>query len=143
LETGGMKPPPDPRYCHRCPAGIIRHGFSLYHVFALGLRDVELLLAERGIFISYETLRRWCKKFADSVASRRRPRPGDTWPMDEVCIRIQGVQHYLWRAIDQDGVLVDILVQKRRDCHAVSDYRSIRSDAFKLWRQATYTQRVA
>ena len=117
-ETGGMKPPPDPRYRHRFPAEIISHAVWLYHVFSLSLRDVELILAERGIFVSYETVRRWCKKFGADFADRlrrRRPRPGDKWHLDEVFIRIQGVQRYLWRAVDQDGVVLDILVQARRD----------------------------
>ena len=110
-----MKPPPDPHYRHRFPAEIISHAVWLYHVFSLSLRDVELLLAERGIVVSYETVRRWCQKFGQSFANRlrrRRPRPGDKWYMDEVFIRIQGVQHYLWRAVDQDGVVLDILVQR-------------------------------
>ena len=75
-----MKPPPDPGYRHRFPAEIIAHAVWLYHVFSLSLRDVELLLAERGIVVSYETVRRWCKKFGESFAKRlrrRRPRPGD------------------------------------------------------------------
>ena len=78
-ETGGMKSPPDPHYRHRFPAEIISHAVWLYHVFSLSLRDVELLLAERGIVVSYETVRRWCKKFGESFADclrRRRPRPG-------------------------------------------------------------------
>src|SRR6204780_20245 len=113
-----MKPAPDPHYRHRFPAEIISHAVWLYHVFSLSLRDVELLLAERGIVVSYETVRRWCKKFGQTFANRlrrRRPRPGDKWHMDEVFIRIRGVQHYLWRAVDQDGVVLDILVQPRRD----------------------------
>src|ERR1700720_233733 len=92
-ETGGMKPPPDPHYRHRFSAEIISHAVWLYHVFSLSLRDVELLLAERGIVVSYETVRRWCQKFGQSFANRlrrRRPRPGDKWYMDEVFIRIQG-----------------------------------------------------
>jgi putative transposase len=74
-------------------------------VFSLSLGDVELLLAERGVVVSYETVRRWCEKFGQTFAYRLRrgPRPGDKWHMDEVFIRIQGVQHYLWRAVDQDG----------------------------------------
>jgi putative transposase len=113
-----MKPPPDPRYRHRFPAEIISHAVWLYHVFSLSLRDVELILAERGIVVSYETVRRWCKKFGADFADRlrrRRSRPGDKWHLDEVFIRIQGVQRYLWRAVDQDGVVLDILVQARRD----------------------------
>ena len=93
-ETGGMKPPPDPHYRHRFSAEIISYAVWLYHVFSLSLRDVELLLAERGILVSYETVRRWCKKFGASFADRlrrRRPRPGDKWHLDEVFIRIPGL----------------------------------------------------
>jgi hypothetical protein len=102
-----MKPAPNPHYRHRFPTEIISHAVWLYHVFSLSLRDVELLLAERGVVVSYETIRRWCKKFGQSFAAglrRRRTRPGDKWYLDEVFIRIQGVQYYLWRAVDQDGV---------------------------------------
>jgi putative transposase len=76
-------------------------------VFNLSLRDVELLLAERGVIVSYETVQRWCKKFGASSADRLRrrwPRPGDKSHMDEVFVRIQGVQNYLWRAVDQNGL---------------------------------------
>jgi putative transposase len=120
-----MKPPPDPHYRHRFSAEIISHAVWLYHMFSLSLRDVELLLAERGIVVSYETVRRWCQKFGQSFANRlrrRRPRPGDKWYMDEVFIRIQGVQHYLWRAVDQDGVVLDILVQERRNAKAAKRF---------------------
>jgi putative transposase len=112
-----MKPPPDPHHRQRFPAEIICHAVWLYHVFSLSLWDVELLLAERGVVVSYETVRRWCKKPGQTFADRRR-RPGDKWHMDEAFIRIQGVQHYLWRAVDQDGVVLDILVQPRRDGQA-------------------------
>jgi putative transposase len=124
-ETDGMKPPPDPHYRHRFPAAIISQAVWLYHVFSLSLRDVELLLAERGVVASYETIRRWCKKFGQTFAGRlrrRRPRPGDKWYLDEVFIRIQGVQHYLWRAVDQEGVVLDILVQPRRDAKAAKRF---------------------
>jgi len=118
-----MTPPPDPHYRHRFAAEIISQPVWLYHVFSLSLRDVELLLAARGIVVSYETIRRWCKKFCQSFANhRRRPRPGDKWHMDEVFIRIQGVQHYLWRAVDQDDVVLDILVQARRDANAAKRF---------------------
>jgi putative transposase len=124
-ETCGMKPPSDPHYRHHFPAAIISRAVWLYHVFCVSLRDVELLLAERGIVVSYETVRRWCEKFgrcfADSLR-RRRPRPGDKWHVDEVFIRIQGVQHYLWRAVDQDGVTLDILVQERRNGNAAKRF---------------------
>ena len=124
-ETAGMKPPPDPHYRHSFPAEIISHAVWLYHVFSLSFRDVELLLAERGVSVSFESVRRWCKKFGHAFASRmrrRRPRPGDKWYMDEVFIRVQGVQHYLWRAVDQDGVVLDILVQPRRDAKAAKQF---------------------
>ena len=88
-----MKPPPDPHYRHRFPAEIISHAVWLYHVFSLSLRDVELLLAERGVVASYETIRRWCRKFGQTFAGRlrrRRPRPGDKWYLDEVFIRNPG-----------------------------------------------------
>src|SRR6195952_4625594 len=120
-----MTPPPNPHYRHRFPAEIISHAVWLYHVFSLSLRDVELILAERGVVVFYETVRRWCKKFASSFADRLRrrgPRPGDKWHLDEVFIRFQGVQHYLWRAVDQDGVVLDILVRPRRDAKAVKHF---------------------
>jgi putative transposase len=120
-----MKPPPDPHFRHRFPAEIISHAVWLYHVFSLSFRDVELILAERGVLVSYETVRRWCMKFGQTFADRmrrRRPRPGDKWHMDEAFIRIQGVQHYLWRAVDQDGVILDILVQARRDAKAAKRF---------------------
>src|ERR1700686_499947 len=120
-----MNPAPDPHYRHRFPAEIISHAVWLYHVFSLSLRDVELLLAERGIVVSHETVRRWCKKFGESFAKRlrrRRPRPGDKWYLDEVFIRIGGVQHYLWRAVDQDSVVLDIRVQRRRDGNAAKRF---------------------
>jgi putative transposase len=78
---------PDPHYRHRFPAEIISHAVWLYHAFSLSLRDVELIVAERGVVVSYETVRRWCKKFASSFADRlrrRRSRPGDKWYMDGV-----------------------------------------------------------
>jgi putative transposase len=120
-----MKLPPDPGYRHRFPVEIITPAVWLYHAFSLSLRDVELLLADRGIVVSYETIRRWCKKFAQCFADgvrRRRSRPGDKWYLDEVFIRIQGVQHYLWRAVDQNGVVLDILVQPRRDSTAAKTF---------------------
>src|ERR1700750_2604219 len=104
---------------------IISYAVWLYHMFSLSLRDVELILAERSIVVSYETVRRWCRKFAASSADRlrrRRPRPGDKWHMDEVFVRIQGAQHYLWRAVDQHGVMLDILVQARRDAQAAKRF---------------------
>ena len=120
-----MKKPPDPHYRHRFPAELISHAVWLYHVFSLSFRDVELILAERGVIVSYESIRRWCLKFGASFANslrRRRPRPGDKWHLDEVFIRIQGELHSLWRAVDQDGIVLDILVQSRRDAGAAKRF---------------------
>jgi putative transposase len=92
-----MKKPPDPQYRHRFPAELISHAVWLYHVFSLRFRDIELLLSERGIFVSYESVRRWCLKFGASFASnlrRRGPKAGDKWCLGEVFIRINGEQHW-------------------------------------------------
>ena len=93
----------------------------LYHRFALSLRDVEELLVVRGVVVSYETIRSWCAKFGPDYANqlrRRRARPGDKWHLDEVFVRINGTTHYLWRAVDQHGNVLDILVQSRRNAVA-------------------------
>src|SRR6478736_2025016 len=106
---------------YRFPPEIIAHAVWLYFRFALRYRDVEELLAKRGVLVTYETVRQWCRKFGQGYANalrRRRPRPGDKWHLDEVFVSINGVQHYLWRAVDQDGEVLDILVQSRRDKRA-------------------------
>lgn len=116
-----MRRDPDPHYRHRFSAELVSHAVWLYHTFPLSFRDVELLLAERGVEVSYETVRRWCRKFAQTFANRlrrRRPRPGGRWHLDEVFLKINGVQPYLWRAVDQDGAVLDILVQSRRNSKA-------------------------
>jgi putative transposase len=105
-------------YGHRFPPEVISYAVWVYHRFSLSFRDVEDLLAERGIIVSYETIRIWCQKFGPGYARNlkgRQGRLGDTWHLDEVFIRINGQQHYLWRAVDQDGDVIDILVQPRRD----------------------------
>jgi putative transposase len=120
-EIDAMTPPPDRHHRHRFPAEVINYAVWLYYVSSLSLRDVGLILAERGVAVSYETARRWCKKFAANFADRlqrRRPQPGDKWHTDEVLLRIQGAQHYLWRAVNQDGIVLDILFQARRDAQA-------------------------
>jgi putative transposase len=106
---------------HRFPPEIISHAVWLYHRFGLSLRDVEDLLAERGITVSYEAIRLWCGKFGLDYARRLRRRRGclgDTWFLDEVFVTIRGERHFLWRAVDQDGDVIDILVQRRRDARA-------------------------
>lgn len=90
----------------------------LYFRFPLSFREVEELMLQRGVFVSYETVRRWCQKFGQAYADglrRRRPRPGDKWHLDEVFIKANGERKYLWRAVDQDGDVLDIPVQSRRD----------------------------
>ena len=120
-----MTPEPATYPGYRFPAEVIRHAVWLYHVFGLSLRDVELILAERGIAVTHESIRRWCMKFGSEFAARlrrRRPRPGDTWHLDEVFIRINGQLHHLWRAVDQHGAVLDILVQDRRNATAAKRF---------------------
>ena len=103
---------------YRFPPEIISHAVWLYFRFSLSYRDVEELMAQRGIVLTYETIRQWCLKFGQSYANelrRRRPRCGDKWYMDEMVLTIRGKKHYLWRAVDQDGNVLDILVQSRRE----------------------------
>ena len=97
---------------------VISHCVWLYFRFPLSYREVEELMLERGVVVSYETIRRWCRKFGQAYANslrRRRPQPGDKWHLDEVFIKINGEHKYLWRAVDADGHVLDILVQNRRD----------------------------
>ena len=108
-----------PRYAsHRFPPELISYTVWLYFRFPLSLRMVEEMLAFRGIEVSHETIRQWGLKFGQEFANiirRRLPRPGDTWHLDEVVLKIAGKTHYLWRAVDQHGVVLDVLVQSRRD----------------------------
>ena len=106
---------------YRFPPDIISHAVWLYHRFALSFRDVEDLLARRGVDVTYEAIRKWCRRFGLEYAGRlrrRRGRLGDTWHLDEVFVTIQGRQQYLWRAVDEAGDVLDILVQPRRNRHA-------------------------
>jgi transposase-like protein len=105
----------------RSPPPIIHHAIWLYLRFTLSYRDVEELLAERGLDLSYETVRRWVLKFGPVIARqlrRRRPRPSDRWHLDEMAVRIAGKRMYLWRAVDHEREVVDMLVQRRRDSRA-------------------------
>src|ERR671927_2022568 len=106
---------------YRFPGEIISHAVWLYFRFPLSLRMVEEMLAARGIEVSHETVRQWALKFGQSFANeirRRRPAPGDKWHLDEVVISIAGRKHWLWRAVDQHGLVLDILVQSRRNAKA-------------------------
>src|SRR5262245_59649575 len=122
-----MTPPADPeRYKnHRFPGEIISHGVWLYYRFPLSYRDVQELLFERGIDVTHEAIRQWCLKFGQAYANqlkRRRAQPGDKWHLDEVFLTIKGKRHYLWRAVDQDDNVLDILVQKRRNKQAAKKF---------------------
>ena len=102
---------------------VIQQVVWLYFRFALSYRDVEDMLAERGIDVSYETVRRWALKFGTIIARklrRGRPRPHGRWHLDEVFVSINGKQLYVWRAVDSEGEVLDILVQPRRDRKAPS-----------------------
>src|ERR1700686_5378562 len=106
---------------HRFPPPIIQHAIWLYLRFTLSYRDVEDLLAERGLDVSYETVRRWVLKFGPVIARRLRrprPRPSNRWHLDEMVVRIAGQRMYLWRAVDHEGEVLDMLVQRRRDKRA-------------------------
>ena len=144
---------------HRFPREIISYSVWLYHRFTLSYRDVEDLLAERGIIVSYEAIRFWCLKFGAEYARsirKKNGRGGDIWHVDELFVKIQGVQLYLWRAVDQDGDVFDILVTKRRNKRAAKRFfrnvlkgpggrnhlkavhhRLLRDRAFAQWRAAT------
>ena len=113
---------------YRFPPVVVQHAVWLYFRFPLSYRDVEDLLAERGIDVSYETMRRWALKFGQAYARRLRtvrPRPDARWHLDEVFVSIAGKRMYLWRAVDGEGEVLDILVQSRRNKKA----------AFKLMRR--------
>jgi putative transposase len=120
-----MKSAPSRYHGHRFPPEIIGYAVWVYHRFCLSFRDVEDLLAERGIIVSYEAIRQWCWKFGPDYARRlkkKQGRLGDTWYLDELFVRINGQQQYLWRAVDQDGDVIDILLQSRRDQRAAERF---------------------
>ena len=122
-----MMPPAtsNPYKPHRCPGEIISHAVWLSFRFPLSHREVEELLFVRGVIVSYEAIRTWCRKFGQAYAialRRRRPQPGDTWHLDEVFLTINKARHYLWRAVDQDSNVLDILVQRRRNQQAAKKF---------------------
>jgi putative transposase len=136
-----MTTPPitNPYKRHRFPAEIISHCVWLYFRFSLSYREVQEMMAERGLIVSHEAVRYWGRKFGQGYANqlrRRRPRPGDTWHMDEVFLTINGARHYLWRAVDQDDNVLDILVQSRRNKKAAKKFFR------KLLKGLTYVPRV-
>ena len=111
-------PPPICYKRHRYPAAIISQCVWLYFRFALSFRDVELMMVQRGVVVSYESIQSWCEKLGRQHVReipRQRGRMGDVWHLDEVYLKIKGVCQYLWRAVDQEGQVLDILVQPQRD----------------------------
>jgi putative transposase len=110
---------------YRYPAEVIGHAVWLYYRCSLSLRDVEELLAERGVSVAYATSRAWCARFGPTYAMglrRRRARPSDKWHLDEVLLKMKGKRHWLWRAVDQDRIVLDILAQQRRDQQAAEAF---------------------
>jgi putative transposase len=110
---------------HRFPPEIIQHAVWLYYRFNLSHRDIEDLLAVRSIVVSYESVRLWCNKFGPKYARRLKRRHqgfGDTFFIDEVFVKIDGIQHFLWRAVDQDGEVVDVFLQSARDGKAAKRF---------------------
>lgn len=107
---------------HRFPSEVIVHAVWLYFRFPLSLRMVEDMLAARNIIVSHQTIRMWVEKFgrrfANTIRRRSAGRLGDKWHLDEVVITIRGTKHWLWRAIDQDGFVLDVLIQSRRNAKA-------------------------
>ena len=121
---------------HRFPPAVICHAVWLYFRFTLSFRDLEELLAERGIDVSYETIRCWTIKFGPQIArnlKRRRPPPSPRWRLDEMVCRVGGRRMYLWRAVDDEGVVLDLVMQRNRDTDA----------ALKLLRRLLRNQPVA
>src|SRR5262245_16604921 len=117
--------PTNPYTHHRFPAEIISHGVWLYFSFCLSYRDVEERLFARGVLVTYETIRQWCRKCGQRYANqlrRRRPRPGDKGHLAEVFLTITVARHYLWRAVDQEGQGLDMLVQSRRHTKAATKF---------------------
>ena len=110
---------------HRFPMEIINHCVWLYFRFPLSFREIEEMMLARGVVVSHESIRRWCTKFGQAYANqlrRRRPRPGARWHLDEVFIKIRGVQRYLWRAVDEHGAVLDVLVTSRRNAKAAKRF---------------------
>ena len=134
-----MDTPGSPYRGYRFPAEIISYCVWLYFRFSVSYRDVEELMAERGVTVTYETIRAWCERFGRDYAKRIRARRGtlgDTWHLDEVFIKIGGRLQYLWRAVDQDGSVLDILVQPRRNKRAATRFFK------KLLRRMKYAPRI-
>ena len=136
---------------HRFPPEVISHAVWLYYRFSLSLREVEEMLVERGVDVTYETIRQWSMKCGIQYTrrlKRRQGRLGDTWHLDELFVSINGKRQYLWRAVDQDGDVIDILVQPRRDAAAARRFfrrllKSQRREPFRLVTDKLGSYRIA
>jgi putative transposase len=142
-----VAPSNDSRYRgYRFPHEIIAHAVWLYFRFHLSFRDVQDLLAARGVLVSHEAIRQWCAKFGAAFASglrRRRARPGDIWHLHEVVLKINGKRHWLRRAVDQNGVVLDILAQQRRDQNAAECFLRQHVDGVGCEPRAVITDKLA
>ncbi|MBD2000248.1 IS6 family transposase [Leptolyngbya sp. FACHB-541] len=124
---------------HRFPVEIISYCVWLYYTFPLSYRDIEKMMLYRGIEVTYESIREWCHKFGQQYANqvrRKRPYLTDRWHLDEVVIAIKGQQYYLWRAVDSQGNVLDILMQRHRDTQAAKRFFR------KLLKQQGFVPRV-
>jgi putative transposase len=120
-----MKKSQSPYYGFGFPAAVISCAVRWYHRFNLSLRDIEELLLERGVVVTYESVRNWCDRFGAMFACRAqaaRPRPATTWHLDEVFVKLRGEPYVLWRAVDEHGIELDVLLQKRRDTAAAKRF---------------------
>ena len=112
-------------YRHRFPMSIIQHAVWLYHRFPLSYRDVQELLHQRGLEVSHEMLREWCIKCSSLFAEElrhREPRRGSRWSLDEVCTSVDGIRHWVWRAVNEHGPVLDIFLQRHRDTEAAKAF---------------------
>lgn len=120
-----MKKSQSPYHGFRFPAAVISCAVRWYHRFNLSLRDIEELLLERGVVVTYESVRNWCNRFGVVFACRARAvrsQPGTTWHLDEVFVKLRGEPYVLWRAVDEHGIELDVLLQKRRDTAAAKRF---------------------
>ena len=141
-----MRNQPASYHGYRFPPDIISHAVWLYHRFCLSFRDAEDLLAQRGVTVTYETIRQWCQRFGPVYARRlrrRRGQMGDTWHLDEVFVTIQGRRQYLWRAVDEDGDVLDILVPSHRNRRAaVRFFRTLLKTQGRIPRRLISTRTI-
>ncbi len=138
---------PTPSYRqHRYPADIIVHCVRLYYRFPLSYRGVEEMMFERGVVVSYEAIRKWCHKFGPVLAAalrRRRPQPKDKWHLDEMHIKMNGKTYYLWRAVDAEGMVLDILIQERRNQEAAETFLRRLLESYPEEPRVTVTDKLA